>query len=218
MAKFKFNDSDKERIKKAVAELEKVSSGEIVTYFTNRSSSYDGAKWSNALLFMASATFMLTIMAYMWWIPGYIGAFEISGFILICGIFGYGLAGLIPNYRLFLVGKEQAAQKVKLRAVEAFLNEEIFNTRDRTGILFFISEMEHQVIVMGDSGINSKVSQKDWDEVVELILKGIRSGNVTEGLVAAIHACKELLLENGFHVRPDDTNELPDDIRIQDND
>ncbi len=216
MANFNFSEKDKEKVKKAVEELEKVSSGEIVTYFARKSSNYDSAKWSNALLFMASATFMLTIMAYMWWLPGNIGTFETSGFILLCGIFGYVLAGALPAYRLFIVGRESAYEKVRLRAIEAFINDEVFNTRDRTGILFYISAMEHQVIVMGDSGINQKVEQKDWDEVVQLILEGIKNKNVADGLVKAIHACKDLLIKNGFHVRSDDTNELSDDIRIED--
>ena len=216
MARFEFSDKEKEQIKRAVEELEEVSSGEIVTYFAYKSSNYDSAKWSNALLFMASATFMLTIMAYMWWLPNGIGTFETSGFILLCGILGYMLAGLLPAYRLFIVGSENAYQKVRLRAMEAFLNEEVFNTRDRTGILFYISELEHQVIVLGDSGINAKVDQKDWDNVVNLILDGIKNKQITDGLVKAINACKNLLIENDFHVRSDDTNELGDDIRIED--
>ena len=207
---------EKEQIKEAVEELEKVSSGEIVTYFANKSSNYDSAKWSNALLFMASATFMLTVMSYMWWLPGNIGTFETSGFILLCGILGYILASALPAYRLFIIGNEHAYQKVRLRAMEAFLNEEIFNTRDRTGILFYISQLEHQVIVLGDSGINEKVKQEDWDNVVDLILEGIKKKNVTDGLVKAIHECKDLLIEHGFHVRSDDINELGDDIRIED--
>lgn len=216
MANFKFSEKDKEKVKEAVEELEKVSSGEIVTYFAKKSSNYDSAQWSNALLFMASATFMLTIMSYMWWLPGIVGTFEISGFILLCGIFGYVLAGAFPAYRLFIVGRENAYRKVKLRAIEAFINEEVFNTRDRTGILFYVSAMEHQVIVMGDSGINQKVNQEDWDEVVNYILEGIKNNNVADGLVKAINACKNLLIENNFHVRSDDTNELSDDIRIED--
>lgn len=217
MAKLKFSDKEKEQIKEAVAELEKVSSGELVTYFAAKSSNYDSAKWSNALLFMASATFMLTIMSYMWWLPGSIGTFETSGFILLCGVLGYMLAGLMPGYRLFIVGNETAHEKVKLRAIQAFLSEEVFLTRDRTGILFYISELEKEVIVLGDSGINAKVNQKDWDNVVNQIIEGIKKKNVTDGLVKAIHTCKDLLLENGFHVRPDDTNELKDDIRIDHN-
>ncbi|MEQ8517622.1 MAG: hypothetical protein RJQ05_12055 [Cytophagales bacterium] len=216
MGRFNFSEKDKEKVKAAVEELEKVSSGEIVTYFAKKSSNYDSAKWSNALLFMASATFMLTIMSYMWWLPGTIGTFETSGFILLCGIFGYVLAGALPSYRLFIVGRENAYHKVRLRAIEAFINEEVFNTRDRTGILFYVSALEHQVIVMGDSGINQKVNQEDWDSVVKQILEGIKTDEVSDGLVKAIHSCKELLIKNGFHVRSDDTNELSDDIRIED--
>ena len=39
------------------------------------------------------------------------------------------------------------------RAENAFLEEEVFNTTQRTGIMIFISFFEHEVIVMADRGI-----------------------------------------------------------------
>ena len=41
-----------------------------------------------------------------------------------------------------------------LVAMAAFVEEEVFSTRDRTGILLFLSLFEHRVVVLGDSGIN----------------------------------------------------------------
>ena len=94
------------------------------------------------------------------------------------------------------------------------LNEEVFKTIDRTGILIFISAEEHKVVVLADSGINAKVQHSDWDHIVELIVDGIKTEQLTEGIVNGINECKKLLLHHGFVVREDDTNELSDDIRI----
>ena len=44
---------------------------------------------------------------------------------------------------------------------------------------------------------------------------GIKQGNPENGLVSAINECKHLLLANGFVVREDDTNELPDTMIVE---
>ena len=100
------------------------------------------------------------------------------------------------------------------RAENAFLEEEVFNTMQRTGIMIFISFFEHEVIVMADRGINKVVEQKQWDKIVADIVTQIRAGNIIEGLEAGIKRCGELLLEKGFHKSANDENELHDDLRI----
>jgi putative membrane protein len=116
--------------------------------------------------------------------------------------------------RSLLVSDITKNERVYQRAKIAFLEEDIFNTVDRTGILIFISHLEHKVVVIGDAGINEKVKQEDWQNVVNLILTGIKQGEITNGIVKAIGECKELLLHHGFKARKDNTNELSDDLRI----
>ncbi|MEJ2005991.1 MAG: hypothetical protein P8X57_13750 [Cyclobacteriaceae bacterium] len=96
----------------------------------------------------------------------------------------------------------------------AFLTEEIFATENRTGILIFISHFEHVVEVIGDSGINEKVDQGEWDRVVRLIIEGIRDKDPVGGIEKGIAKCGELLEKAGVNKPPDNPNELSDDIRI----
>ena len=100
------------------------------------------------------------------------------------------------------------------RAENAFLEEEVFNTRHRTGIMIFISFFEHEVIVMADSGISKVVDQKEWDKIVGILTENIRKNKIVEGLEAALKRCGEILLEKGFVVESDNKNELRDDLRI----
>ncbi|PSQ68554.1 MAG: hypothetical protein BRD26_08095, partial [Bacteroidetes bacterium QH_1_64_81] len=94
-----------------------------------------------------------------------------------------------------------------------FVEEEVFDTRDRTGILLFVSLREHRIEVVGDTGINQQVEADDWAEVVTRIRRGIQNDNLTEGLVEAIERCGRLLEEKGVDIRPDDENELTDTVR-----
>ena len=106
-------------------------------------------------------------------------------------------------------------EATKKKAESAFLEQEVFNTRHRTGIMIFISFFEREVIVMADRGISKVVDQKEWDKMVRGIVENIRKGKVTEGIEGAILRCGEILLEKGFVQSADDVNELSDDLRIE---
>jgi putative membrane protein len=100
------------------------------------------------------------------------------------------------------------------RAMRAFVEEEVFKTVDRTGILLFVSMLEHRIEVIGDEGINRKVTVEDWAGVVAEIRKGILEGRLADGIVRAIDLCGGLLDRKGVDIQPGDTNELSDDIRF----
>jgi putative membrane protein len=102
--------------------------------------------------------------------------------------------------------------------MKAFVEEEVFATRDRTGILLFISLLEHRIEVLGDTGINEKVDTDEWVDVVLHIREGIRQGKLAEGLVEAIGMCGKLLERGGVTLREDDINELPDKVRLREDD
>ena len=94
----------------------------------------------------------------------------------------------------------------------AFLSQGLVETRDRTGILIFVSLLEHRVEVIADRGIDTKVQPGTWDGVVDATLSGIRERRAEEGLCEAIRTCGELLAAE-FPPRPDDTDELANRLR-----
>jgi len=126
------------------------------------------------------------------------------------------LTHYIAPLRRILAGGALMRHRVSQRATEAFLAEEVFDTRDRTGILIFVSLFERQVLVVGDSGINERVKQEEWDDVVQTIIQCIRRGSYADGLVEAIGKCGTLLERRGVERRSDDTDELRDELRMSD--
>jgi putative membrane protein len=71
------------------------------------------------------------------------------------------------------------------------------------------------VIVLGDEGINAKVQQQEWQDIVGTVVKGIRARRAADGLVQAIAACGRLLERTGVRKQKDDTDELPDNLRMR---
>jgi putative membrane protein len=123
---------------------------------------------------------------------------------------------LSDGLRRLLIGEAVLDLRARRRASEAFLEEEVFATRDRTGILIFVALFEHRVVVLGDSGINGAVPDGVWDRVVENLIAGIKAGRPAEAMIAAITECGRLLEEHRLEIRPDDTDELPNELRVRD--
>ena len=91
----------------------------------------------------------------------------------------------------------------------------MFKTIDRTGILIYISLLEHKVIVLGDKGINAVIDPEEWDTMVNNVVKGIKEKNPFKGIMNAINDCERVLLKHGFVVKPNDINELPNHLIIE---
>ncbi len=211
-----FSEQDKKRIAEAVREAEQRTSGEIVPYVVGRSDTYPEA-WLRAgllLAFLVLFLFALVDMGTDLWLP--FGYAE-SGVLVILA-FGIGalLTAYVPALKRVFVPGGMLQQRVDERAALAFVDEEVFNTRERTGILIFISLFERRVRILGDSGINALVKQDEWDAIVQLIVDAIRNGVPAEGMLEAIWKCGELLERSGVEIRPDDVNELDDRVRFSD--
>jgi putative membrane protein len=211
----RFTQEDLDRIKAAVRQAEEKISGEIVPVFVERSGFYTIANYRGAMIF-AALSFLVTIA-----LDRYVSSLAVSDplFIFITVVLG-GVIGAIATHTVdplkkIMLNQSHLDQSTRKRAENAFLEEEVFSTRHRTGIMIFVSFFEHEVIVMADRGISKVVEQKEWDKMVQNIIENIRLGKVTDGLVAAILRCGEIMLEKGFVKTPDDINELRDDLRIE---
>lgn len=213
-----FTDAEREAIREAVAAAERRTSGEIVPYVVGRSGTYEVAVWRAASggALLAAALALAVAWAYDGW--GWTWLYSAWAMALVMtagGALGAGLAALIDPLRRWLAGPARLDERVHRRAAQAFVDEEVFDTRDRTGILLFVSLFEHRIEVVGDVGINAKVEPAEWVEVVDLIRSGIVGGDLAGGLVAAIGRCGDLLHRRGVDLRPDDEDELPDDVRVR---
>lgn len=214
--KNRFQEKDLERVKAAVREAESKISGEIVPVFVEKSGHYTIANYRGAMI-LASFTFAL-IVIFDRYVPSLSVYDPLMIFLLVTagGVLGALIANYILPVKFWLLSQFHLDQSTRKRAENAFLEEEIFNTRHRTGIMIFVSFFEHEVIVMADRGISKVVAQKEWDKIVENMIESIRRGKVTDGIIAAIQRCSEVLLENGFVRTKDDVNELRDDLRLED--
>jgi len=164
------------------------------------SDAYYGASWRFAFVFslLLTSAFYLLVSDFDFLI--YL-LFEIPAVLS-----GLALAQIPWIKRLFL-SKAEIEEEVFQRAVQAFYENQLHSTRDRTGILIFVSLLEHRVNILADAGINKKVSKNTWDDIVTQLILDIKKKRVEQGLCQAITTCGEILAKH-FPIKADDTNEL----------
>ena len=111
-----------------------------------------------------------------------------------------------PLKRVFISDRE-IDEEVQEAALTRFFKEELYRTRDETGILIFISVFEHRVWVLADRGINAKVDKGQWDSIVARIVSGIKKGQQADAICEAVQDVGSILAQH-FPVREDDVDEL----------
>ena len=214
----KFTRKELEQLEAAVARAEERTSAEIVPVVVPSSDWYPVAIWRGAGAGVVVAS-VLCLIAFQYY-HGWSLAWLFTGWgaavtILFGGTTGALLGAFVPPIKRFLAGSERTATMVHLRATQAFVQEEVFSTRDRTGVLVFISLFEHRIEIMADAEINRRVGTDDWGDIVARIRDGIRSGQLYDGLVEAFDMCGELLEKKGMAIRHDDEDELRNEVRVR---
>lgn len=85
------------------------------------------------------------------------------------------------------------------------------NTRLRNGVLIYLAPQTQKFAVVGDVGIHKICGDSFWNMIREKMSALLRGGHFTEAILAAVHETGTALSKH-FPRRPDDTNELPDQI------
>lgn len=125
-----------------------------------------------------------------------------------------GLLASIPPVRRLLTPKGLKRLRVRRRAAEQFVAKNLHLTRDRTGVLIFVSLGERMAELIADEGIAEHVGAHVWDQAMAALTDGLRHGRVEHGFEACVRMCGDVLADK-FPARPDDNpNELPDAVVV----
>lgn len=210
-----FTQAGRDAIEEACREAERRTSGEIVPYVVKACDAYATPAWQGALFGALGAS---AVTGLVHWLAGLWGGAWLLWILappVLGGVLGFLVVGRSETLTRCFLPDEILELRARRRAMVAFLEEEIFLTRERTGILLFLGLFEHRAIVLGDAGIHAKVEQSEWDGIVEQLVEAIRAGRAAEGLADAIRACGELLERHGVARRKDDVNELPNRLQLR---
>lgn len=208
-----FTDVERERIKQAVRQAERRTRGEIVPMIVPASARYRESGYRMGLILAwLMLTVLLTVEVY--WLPWGWHAGN-AGWLLLAIVVAYGFGhwlGTIPSIIRLVTPRERMANKVRLRAEQAFYRHGLHKTTGRTGILILVSLLERRVQVLADKTIHDRVPTGTWDGMVSGIIDGIRNGKATDAICDAIARCGMLLAQVSPAGSGENPDELPDDL------
>lgn len=200
----------RDRVSACVQGVEKSTSAEIVPLVRSASSAYPAALLRGALVaavVIAAAATLVDSLCKPWGTLSVLDLWVFPGVFVVAFALVFLLARAVPGLARLFVSRAEMTEEVGEEAVTAFFRHRLTETRDRTGILVFVSVFERRVVVLADEGINARVPAETWQQVVDIVLEGIRGRRPADGLCAAVSRCGEIVAAE-FPIRAGDTNEL----------
>jgi putative membrane protein len=211
-----------DEIRTVVGSAESKTTGEIALVLTKESAHY--AFWEllasisfTAFVFVVMLPFAgrfnalyerITWTQRIWALPAFYGVvclFMTIGAFYLCNV---------PAVDRIVIPRKVQASSVTRHALRCFTETGVYETMEHSGILIFVSYLEHQVRIVADKGISQKIPQDLWNIIADDLSAEIKIGHAKEGFISAVEKCGELLAEH-FPAHTENPNELPDGLIVQ---
>ncbi|HEY1981541.1 MAG TPA: TPM domain-containing protein [Xanthobacteraceae bacterium] len=199
-----FTKADHDAVSAAIREAERRTCGQLVCVLAHSSSAY-----AYIPILWASVLALITpwpLIVFTQWSVERIFMAQLAVFIVA------GLAFSFMPLRLALVPKAVKRSRAHRAALEQFMLRGITRTKNRSGVLIFVSLAEHYARIIADEGIAAKVGNAEWQAAIDALTAHMRDGRIAAGFTAAIERCSAVL---AAHAPPDGSpNELPDRLYV----
>lgn len=198
---------EQQKITEAVQAAEKQTTGEIVPMVVSASHTYPVAPIVGGVFFgLPLALLSARLFGAMLWL-GTDNMWLFLAFFLVFYALGYQAVKRFPRLKRYFFSSPRADLAVQEGAAAAFFTESLHNTRAANGILLYISVFEQRVWVLADRGISDKIAQQTWQEIVDLVTRGIKEGRRCGAICEAVTRIGQILQEH-FPIEEGDKDEL----------
>jgi len=195
---------DHAAIAAAIHAAEQRTSAQIVCVLARASSAYAHVPimWASLLALLAP------------WPLIYLTQWSVQQ-ILLVQLAVFLVAGLVFSWmplRLALVPSAVRRARAHRAALEQFVIRRVARTKNRMGVLIFVSFGEHYARIIADEGLTQKVPNAEWQAAIDALTSHLHDGRVVEGFSAAIERCTAVLAK---HAPPDGSADgLPDRLYV----
>lgn len=197
------------RIAEAIRAAEERTAGEIYCVVARSSDGY----LFPAAFFVTAAMLLISLAVawalHHWWFdPGPTTVVLAQLAAVACGL---ALLWFLPAMRIWFVPRRLRYRHAHANAVKQFLARNVHITEARTGVLLFVSLAERYAEVVADAGIDKRVDQSAWDDIVSTLVEHAAGDRLADGFVTAVGSVGALL-EQHFPAGELDVNELDDHV------
>ncbi len=194
---------DHARIAEAIRLAEEKTSVEIVCVLARRASTYGYVPplWAAFIALVAPWPMLLltTLSARE------IFATQIAIFVIVAIMVSW-----MP-LRLALTPRLVKHRRASREAIEQFFSRNVSATRDRTGILIFVSLAERYARIVADDGLADKITHAEWQGALTPLLENMPYEQIAEGYVLSIEECARLAAP---HAPAGGEDELPNKVYV----
>jgi putative membrane protein len=195
---------DYDAVAEAIREAEKHTCGQIVCVLAHTSSAY-----AHIPILWSALAALLTPWPLIYFTPWSVER------IFLVQLIVFLIAALVFSWsrvRILLVPRAVQRARAHRAALEQFVLRGISRTRNRCGVLIFVSLAEHYARIIADEGVAQKVHASEWQAAIDALTTCIHDGRIAAGFIAAIERCGAVLAQ---HAPPDGSaNVLPDRLYV----
>ena len=216
-----FTPEEHKLVSDAVAAAEGASDGEIVTIVAGRSDSYHDVGLHYAVLAMLLVPTIWAALPQSWldWATAMFLDWNesLSTRLLLILLFAkMAFVFLVVRYalawmplRMALTPSSTKERRVRRRAIETFKAAAERRTEGRTGVLLYLSLLEHRAEIVADEFIHTRVQPEVWGEAMAVLIERVKAGEVAQGMALAVEKIGAVIAEcappTGLN-----PNEIPD--------
>ena len=195
---------DHDAVAAAIHEAEQRTCGQIVCVLAHASSAYAHVPilWSSLLALFTP----WPLIYFTQWSVQRIFLAQLVVFLVAALAFSWA------PLRILLVPPAIKRARAHRAALEQFVLRGVSRTRNRCGVLIFVSFAEHYARIIADEGVAQKVRAAEWQAAIDALTMHIRDRRIAAGFIAAIERCGAILAQ---HAPPDGSaNELPNRLYV----
>jgi putative membrane protein len=200
----RLTNDDYAAVAAAIREAEKHTCGQIVCVLAHSSSAYAHVPilWSSLLALFTP----WPLIYFTQWSVQRIFLAQLIVFLIASSALSWA------RLRILLVPRAVQRARAHRAALEQFVLRGISRTRNRCGVLIFVSLAEHYARIVADEGVAQKVHASEWQAAIDALTMHLREDHLAAGFIAAIERCGAVLAE---HAPPDGSaNQLPDRLYV----
>lgn len=196
------------RIESAVEAAERETSAEVVVALAAASGSYRDVDY------LAGASLAASSLAFQLFAPVDVHPYLSLPYVICSFVIGAAISGRFATVRRLFSTERRRVAQAHLHALVAFQQEGVSATRERNGLLIYVSLLERTVEILPDLAIDGKVPRATWNEMRHRILHAPDERSFADALVAEIAGCGALL-KGAFPPGAENPNEIPNRPRIR---
>lgn len=204
----RFNEEFKTSLYETIKDIENNSLVEVVSIIKAQSGKYrDVSLWFGLAVLLVFYTFFM--FAPIDFYVSVIYLFTILSFFV-----GYFFLELVPSLKRKFINQKKLEKSAEIYARAIFQKGGIRFTKDKIGVLIYVSLFEKKVTIIADRGAETYVPDEEWTNIKSGFQNIFDKSSITTAFIEELSNCKAIFSQ---YIPPieNDINELPDDLEVE---